>query len=119
MGEFVQIQELIPQHKSDFERVNLLKQQPLKNLRPILSELLVWLQDENWPIAKDIEDLVLGFGRELIPHIRYIFNTNDGCWKYFVLEGLVRRLPNNILLELKEDLERIQVNPTKDEKMKN
>jgi len=110
------IKDLVPQHKSDFERVSLLRQQPSENLKVILPELLEWLQDGNWPIAKDIEDIVLGFGIELIPHIKHIFNSNDGCWKYFVLDGLVNRLPTDILLKLQKDLERMLNDPSRDEK---
>lgn len=115
-GESMNIKDLVPQHKSDFERVSLLKQQPSENLKVILPELLEWLQDGNWPIAKDIEDIVLEFGIELIPHIKHIFNSNDGCWKYFVLHGLVNRLPRDILLELREDPKRILNYPSRDEK---
>ncbi|AZK45164.1 DUF5071 domain-containing protein [Paenibacillus lentus] len=90
------IKDLVPQHKSDYERVSLLKHQPLQKLKIILPELLEWLQDGNWPIAKD--------------------NSNDGCWKYFVLHGLVNRLPRDILQELREDLERMLNNSSRDEK---
>lgn len=110
------LEDLIPKQKHDHERVNNLKNLELNEIKPILPELLVWLQDANWPVAQGIEDIVIGFQDELIPYIRDIFQTNDGTWKYFLLHGLIRRLPDNVLLQLKPDLERMKDNPTIDEK---
>lgn len=47
--------------------------------------------------------------------MRDIFQTDDGSWKYFLLYGLVRRLPDSILYQLKPDLERVKNMPTADE----
>ncbi|WP_326108139.1 DUF5071 domain-containing protein [Paenibacillus kribbensis] len=112
----MKINELIPRDKYDFERVEQLKKQPTEKLKRILPELLEWLQDGNWPIAEPIENVLLNFKEELIPYIRGIFSTNDGCWKYFVLHGLIRKLPDYILKELKVDLNRMLNAPTEDEK---
>ncbi|RXZ77430.1 DUF5071 domain-containing protein [Paenibacillaceae bacterium] len=107
---------LIPTHKSDFQNVEKLKGLDIKLVKPIIPELLEWLQDMNWPIANDIEDLLINFQKDLVPYIRNVLNTKDGTWKYFLLHGLVKRLPDNILLILKPDLERMYINPTDDEK---
>jgi hypothetical protein len=110
------VRELIPRHKQDYERVEVLKNQRLEDIKPILPELLEWLQDMNWPIARDIEMIVVKFQEDLIPHLKYIFTMNDGDWKYFLLNGLIGKLPDHILETLKPDLERIKNNPTNDEK---
>ncbi|MDQ0060015.1 hypothetical protein J2T14_002187 [Paenibacillus harenae] len=107
--------ELIPQHKNDHERVNILKTLELIEIKPILPDLLVWLQDANWPIAQGVEDIVINFQDELIPYVRDIFQTNDGTWKYFLLHGLIKRLPDSVLILLKSDLERMKNTPTPDE----
>ncbi|MGW9570914.1 DUF5071 domain-containing protein [Paenibacillus terrae] len=112
----ININELIPRDKDDFERVGLLKKQSIEKLKPILPELLEWLQDGNWPVAEPIENVLLNFEEELIPYIRRIFRTNDGCWKYFLLHGLIRKLPDYTLKELKADLNRMLNAPTEDEK---
>lgn len=111
------IRDLIPQDKHDFERVEQLKAQPLENLRPILPELFMWLQDGNWPISDPIGDILLSFQYELLPYIREILGTNDEGWKYYLLDGLVRKLPDEILTELKPELKRIMNKPTHDEKL--
>jgi hypothetical protein len=112
----VDIRELIPMHKSDFERVEKLKALNLEDIKPILPDLMIWLQDQNWPISQGIEDIIIEFQSDLIPHIKNIFSTTDGSWKYFLLHGLINRLPSSIITELREDLERIKNNPTQDEK---
>jgi hypothetical protein len=56
------------------------------------------------------------FQEDLLPHLKYIFTTNEGDWKYFLLNGLISKLPDHILETLKPDLERIKNNPTNDEK---
>jgi len=110
------IRDLIPRDKHDLDRVGQLENQPLDHLRVILPELLKWLQDGNWPISQPIEDILKKFSYELLPYIREILNSNDVGWKYFLLEGLVRKLPNGVLRELEPDLRRIINSPTKDEK---
>ena len=42
------VRDLIPQHKSDFERTKKLKKLDKATIRPIIPELLVWLQDGNF-----------------------------------------------------------------------
>lgn len=107
--------ELIPRTKMDYERVALLKRASKAKIIPILPELLKWLQDMNWPIAQDIEDILVDFEEYLIPHIRAVIKTNDGGWKFFLLHGLINRLSNEKLLELKPELIRMRFSPTKDE----
>lgn len=109
------IRKLIPKHKSDFDTVEALKKLESEKIKPIIPDLLEWLQDMNWPIANEIEDLLIGFQEELIPHLKNIFQTNDGCWKFFLLHGLIRRLPNHLLSSIKTELERIKKRPTTDE----
>jgi hypothetical protein len=65
--EIKDVRDLLPRDKHDFERVEQLKTQPLVNLRSILPELFVWLQDGNWPISDPIADILLEFQNELLP----------------------------------------------------
>ncbi|AJY77931.1 hypothetical protein VN24_21915 [Paenibacillus beijingensis] len=110
------IRELIPKHKKDFESIEKLKTLDLEELKLILPELLEWLQDMNWPIAREIQTILLHFPEDLTPHIRRIFRTSDGEWKYWILYSLLTDLPKHILIDLKPDLERINNYPTEDEK---
>ncbi len=107
--------ELIPRTKFDYERIDLLRQAESESIIPVLPQLLEWLQDMNWPIAQDIEDILVGYGSHLIPYLRDVLNSNDGCWKFSLIYGLINRLSQEHLSELKPDLERMRNRPSKDE----
>jgi len=106
---------MLPKDKFDVESVEKLAKRSNDELRDILPELMEWLQDGNWPISKPVEDLLLRFGDELIPHIQYSFQTRDPQWEYFMLTGLISRLPLECLRMLKPNLERIIECPTDSE----
>lgn len=74
-----------------------------------------WLQDGNWPISKPVEDLLLRLGEDLIPHLKDVLQTQDPQWEYFILVGLIDRLPISHLSMLQTDLVRILESPTPDE----
>ncbi|WP_054025013.1 DUF5071 domain-containing protein [Bacillus sp. FJAT-28004] len=107
--------ELIPKEKSDYECVERLKVAGKEKIIPILPQLLEWLQDMNWPIAQDIEVIISDYEEHLIPHIRVVLESNDGVWKSCLLHGLINGLSNEKLLELKPDLIRMKLSPTRDE----
>ncbi|MFB8375360.1 DUF5071 domain-containing protein [Paenibacillus taichungensis] len=109
------VRQWLPRDKHDFEAVRKLSELSNEELRDIIPELMEWLQDGNWPIFRSVEDLLLRFEEELIPYIQNVFNTKDPQWEYFMLTGLISRLPSRYLIVLKDDLERILKNPTEDE----
>uniref|UniRef100_UPI00403FBF30 hypothetical protein n=1 Tax=Paenibacillus sp. Y5S-9 TaxID=3122489 RepID=UPI00403FBF30 len=45
--------------------------------------------------------------------MKNVFKTRDPQWEYFMLSGLISRLPSNYLVMLKYELELILKNPTK------
>lgn len=94
------------------ERKNIEKDK----IRPIIPELLVWLQDGNWPVATEVRDILLPLDKELLPHIRSILKTNDSEWKFFLLTCLVSGLPKDTISELRHDLFDIAHNPSVSDK---
>jgi len=105
----------IPSHKSDYETVKKLLNANQETIKELVPDLLIWLQDGNWPIASDIAKILKPLNGELLPHIRMVLNTNDGDWKYFMLNALVRDLDQEVQVKLKNDLLRIVEYPTNDE----
>jgi hypothetical protein len=73
------------------------------------------MKDMNWPIAREIPSILLRFNEDLIPYIRSILRTNDGEWKYWILNCLIRNLPKHVIIELRPELERVKNDPTYDE----
>lgn len=109
------VRKLIPKDKSDFDRVKKLKECNKDTLRAIIPELLIWLQDINWPIASEISNILIQFDEELIPHIRTILNSDDTIWKYWILTKIVSRITLGARAELRQDLIRLSNHPKPDE----
>ncbi|MGP7819665.1 DUF5071 domain-containing protein [Niallia sp. 01092] len=109
--------EFIPRNKHDFERVDQLKKLNRSEILPLLPRLMEWTQDMNWPIANEVAELLLTFPNEIIPLIKDVLATNDNVWKYWCLEILVKRLPDDLRKQFKSDLIRLVESPTTEERL--
>ncbi len=110
----IKVHDLIPKHKFDASNIDILKTINKKDVEPILKDLMEWIQDINWPIAQELIKVLPRFHKELIPIIRDIFNTDDGDWKMWTLK-LIKKFPQESILLLKADIERIAYHPTDSE----
>ncbi|NGZ77705.1 DUF5071 domain-containing protein [Saccharibacillus alkalitolerans] len=108
---------LLPRDKNDFERVNDLKDLDKQDLIKLIPELLEWLQDINWPIAREISKLLLTVPEETIPFVIIVLAGEDDVWKEWCLRYFVKKLPAQLIKNLKEELERIAYRPTKGEEL--
>lgn len=106
------LQELVPKHKSDFIAIENLKLLSFEEIKPIVTELLEWLQDFNWPVAAPIAEMLSPYLDKMVPEVMEVLKTNDGVWKFWILTTLLTNTHNPILLK---ELERIANFPTKDE----
>lgn len=106
------IQELIPQHKDDQKVIEELKKLSFEEIKPIIPDLLEWLQDMNWPIAEPIAEVLKPFSDRIVTEIIKILTTNDGLWKWGVIISLARTTTNPMLLS---EIERMAKSPTRDE----
>ncbi|MBU5445553.1 DUF5071 domain-containing protein [Paenibacillus sp. MSJ-34] len=110
------LRDIIPKHKLDFDSINKLKAHDKDALRPIVPDLLMWLQDINWPIASEISDILLQFDKELFPYIREVLHSDDSLWKYSILIKIIDRMAPTDKFELKQDLEKLSNNPDLNDK---
>lgn len=106
------IRKLIPKHKGDQKVISSLKKLSFEELEPIIPELLEWLQDMNWPIARPVADILNPFADMIVPEIIKILKTNDGEWKRHILIILAKDTTDPILLQ---EIERIAKFPSRDE----
>jgi len=106
------IRKLIPKHKDDQEVIEGLKKLSFEEIKPIVPDLLEWLQDMNWPIARPVADVLEKYSDQLVPDILKILKTNDGIWRLWVLMHLARNTKDKALLK---EIERIAISPTRDE----
>jgi hypothetical protein len=104
------IKGLIPKHKDDQKVIAGLKKLSFDELKPIIPELLEWMQDMNWPIGRPIADILKPFADRMIPELIAILRTNDSMWELWILINLARDTTNTALLN---EIKRIAKFPTR------
>lgn len=91
---------LIPESKFDFGAIQRLQQLDSQDLIPILPELLVWLQDINWPVAIPMSKILLTVPDEIVAHVRDVLHTDDTEWIEWCLQYIVGFLPGALIRKL-------------------
>ena len=104
----------LPKHKSDLEAAQKMIDLGWPAVEPVIGELLEWLQDYNWPIAKSLAPFLSSIGEPLVPYLRTILDTTDHDWKYWILELLVKK-SREIANQVRDQLERLVSAPTPNE----
>jgi hypothetical protein len=112
--EMSDIQTLIPQHKSDLEPAIKAIEAGFPTVAPILPDLLEWLQDINWPVARILAPFLATIGIPLIPHIQEILKTDDEIWKYWIIVSIINNSPE-LAKAFRADLERLAKAPEENE----
>jgi hypothetical protein len=83
-------------------------------VEPILAQLLEWVQDGNWPVARTLAPFLSTIGSPLAPHVAQILQGDDDTWKYFLLSTVVGK-SKELTAVLLPQLERLKSNPTEGE----
>ena len=102
----------LPKDKFDLEAIDRANGVGFPTLNPVLPELLLWLQDLNWPVARVMADLLITAGPELVPAMRSALVSGDSIWKHNLLTELCPKLRTEILQELAPDIARLADDPT-------
>ena len=110
-----QLNALLPKDKLDTAAIKRLSQAGYPYIEPLLSELLTWMQDLNWPVAQELRPFLADIGAPLAPHIRAVLQTDDDVWKYWTVIGVVAE-SNPLTVMLRLELERIASSPTEGER---
>jgi len=108
------VKSLVPRTKMDVERAEAAVAVGYPAVAPILPELLEWLQDMNWLVAKTLAPFLASIGSPLIPHISYILETDDEIWKYWILYQIMGE-SLEVAEAFREEIERIAYSPTESE----
>jgi len=109
------IRELLPRHRSDFERADAIVSKGYPAVAPVLPELFNWLQDCNWPISRTIAPFLAGLGQPIVPVVRAILEADDDIWKYWVLTQVVANAAAHVGESLRDVLTRIDTHPSQGE----
>lgn len=83
------VKKLLPKNKHDDSNIDKLYNLTDDEIKPIIYDLLEWLQDYNWPIAQQIEKVLILRENLVFPYISSILNGNDVMWKYWIMLYLI------------------------------
>ncbi len=106
------IENLIPKDKFDIITAEKLKNYSFEEIKPIIPNLLEWLQDLNWPVSKLIADFLIPFSENIAFEILKILQGNDEMWKYWILLVFGKIIKNELVIK---EINRIAQNPTLEE----
>src|SRR5262245_30801231 len=109
-----ELRKLLPKGKLDIERATALVSIGYPAVAPILSDLLEWLQDGNWPVAHVIGPFLASIGKPLTEEVRRILQSQDHLWKYWILLDVVAHSPE-LATALHPELVKIAEGDTVDE----
>jgi hypothetical protein len=104
----------VPQNKHDVAAVHRAVDAGFPAVEPVLDELLEWMQDANWPVARELIPFLASIGAPLEPHLRRVVAGTDLIWKYWVYT-LIGDSPALYGI-FRDDLRRVAESPTKEEK---
>lgn len=85
----MELRDLIPKNKFDDSNIAELNGLTDEEMRPIVYDLLMWLQDYNWPIADKVLRVLLKREEIVFSYITKILLGDDLMWKIWILELLV------------------------------
>ena len=108
----VELDALIPKHKSDTEAALRARAAGYPVIEPILGDLLTWMQDMNWPVASEIESVLQPVGAPLSPHVLKVLQGSDDVWKYWVLTRLAVNFDREAREPIMDECLRIVNKPT-------
>lgn len=106
------IKDLIPKDKFDFETVEKLKNYSFDEIEPIIPNLLEWLQDMNWPVSRPLANFLVPYSEEISSEVLKILQSKDEMWKYWILLTFGKSIKNK---SVHQEITRMAQNPTQDE----
>jgi hypothetical protein len=106
----------LPTSKWDPGTIQRLSQLDPKKRNILLPQLLIWIQDINWPNAGKIVPFLIAAGDEIIPEIQWVLNGQDDIWKGNCIRHILTHLSPETVQPLFSTLKRIAEAPTANEK---
>ena len=111
----MKINEVLPKDKFDLDSVQKLYKYSDTEILSIGKELLLWLQDMNWPVAQELAPILANYTNQLKDYIIEILIGKDEMWKYWVLHNMLYNSKGKIDSKLIAQIMRIANNPTQAE----
>ena len=98
------LRHLIPANKDDIAAAQAAIAKGYPGVQPIAYDLLKWVRDPSWPVAKPLLEFFAGIGPALVLEVIEILCSRDDHWKAVVLEHLVVGWPSEDIRQLSDPL---------------
>ena len=104
--------DLVPHSKFDTETAERAVAAGWPTVEPVVSQLLEWLQDYNWPVSRTLAPFLASIGEPLVPYLRPILAGDDAIWKYWIIVAVLADAPVEVIQALRPELERLVESPS-------
>ena len=91
-----ELRKLLPVNKDDVAAIETITAHGYPAVQPILLDLLKWIRNESWPVAKPACEFLVTIGRRLAPQVREVLGSRDDSLKAAVLRRIVNEWPSDI-----------------------
>ncbi len=109
------VKDLVPKNKYDVSNINKLFSLSDEEMKPIVYDLLEWIQDYNWPVAQELVPLLKEREDIVFPYISDILRGDDFMWKYWIMDLLIPDFSFEHKNVLKDDILALINDPDNDE----
>ena len=99
-----QLRKLLPVNKDDVAAIEAITAQGYPAVQPILLDVLKWIRDESWPVAKPAREFLVAIGPRLAPQVREVLGSRSDSLKAVVLRRIVSEWPSDDVRGLSDQL---------------
>lgn len=96
----------IPSDKFDVNPIIELAKLDYPFYKDILFELIEWIKNINWPVAKLIAPLLVKSNKDIVPHIRIALKSKDDMWINWIFIYVIDKMEPYIKREIIMDLQK-------------
>lgn len=99
------LRKSLPQRNDDLDALPRLVALGYPALEPVLFDLLKWMRQPEWPVAKPVVAVLREIGAQLTPAIEQMFRSHDHAWAAQVIREILEHWPAEALQPLFAQLE--------------
>ncbi|MBI3985909.1 MAG: DUF5071 domain-containing protein [Lentisphaerae bacterium] len=105
-----ELKRLLPQDPNDTESIKQLRELGYPAIEPLLSHLIKWTRQPDWPIASPTIDLFVSLGPDAAQVVNRALHSSDRCLISQVVTKIVARWPKSAVELVSRALCRIMIN---------
>lgn len=98
------VKDLVPKDKHDISNINKLYNLSDEEMKPIVYNLLEWIQDYNWPVAQELVPVLKEREDIIFPYVSDILRGDDFMWKYWIMDLIIPDFSFEHKNALKDDI---------------